>query len=562
MSAILRFFKISWVVIKYRLDETIPKKYLPAFLNFLLMIAPWKWLPKSKISRGVRIRLALEELGPVYIKFGQTLSTRRDILPDDIADELQKLQDQVPPFSGKESVKIIEKSFKKSIHDIFVEFNEEPMASASVAQVHNAILNNQNGQQEVVVKIIRPNIHKLIARDIKILYFCARLLAKFWHDGKRMRPVEVVHEYEKTINNELDLLREAANTSQLRRNFLTPEFTGHNEAVRSLLYVPEVYWDYSCQNILVMERIHGIPITDIAALKAQHTDMKKLADRGVEIFFTQVFRHNFFHADMHPGNIFVSHDNPENPQYIAVDCGIMGSLTPEDKNYIARNLLAFFKQDYHQVAALHIECGWVSESTPVNEFEAEVRCVCEPIFAKPLKDISFAQLLLQLFQTARRFNMEVQPQLVLLQKTLLNIEGLGRQIYPDLDLWNTAYPFLENWMKERLDPRSILKNFRQHTPAWLDQFPQLPQIAISSLQQIKNLEQQAKSQQHAMEALTHELKQKKPPRWPLVTGALVLISALFIANGQTSFSELSIKDIPLTSWILGGIGLILINLKR
>ena len=444
MTRFIRLFRIAYIFSKYRLDEYFELAPLPGPLRWLFLIAPWRLFPATGQSRAARLRLALEELGPVFIKFGQMLSTRRDLLPDDIADELQKLQDQVPPFSGEQATRIIEKALGQSVTQLFSTFNASPLASASVAQVHSATLHSG---EDVVVKVIRPGIHKTIRNDLDLLYTLAQILERYSADGRRLRPVQVVSDYERTIFNELDLLIEAGNTSQLKRNFQDS----------TLIYLPQVYWDYTRRDVLVMERIHGVPVADIPALKAQNTDMKKLAERGVEIFFTQVFRDSFFHADMHPGNIFVATEHPDDPQYIAIDCGIVGSLTPADKNYLARILLAFFKRDYRQVAALHIESGWVPEHTPVSEFETSIRSVCEPIFEKPLKDISFGQVLLRLFQTARQFDMEIQPQLVLLQKTLLNIEGLGRQIYPELDLWNTAKPFLEEWMRQRTGPPGLLK---------------------------------------------------------------------------------------------------------
>src|SRR5690606_32851206 len=398
--------------------------------------------------RGERLRLALIELGPIFVKFGQILSTRRDLLPLDVADELKHLQDRVPPFSSELARQRIEQSLARPIEQVFSEFDNAPLASASIAQVHAARLHTG---EDVVVKLIRPGIRPIIRQDIALLFLFARLLERFWADGKRLHPVEIVADYEHTIFDELDMQREAGNTSQLRRNFEGSE----------LIYIPQVYWNYTAGDVLVMERIHGIPIAEVEQLKAAGTDMKVLAERGVEIFFTQVFRDSFFHADMHPGNIFVSVENPLAPQYIAIDCGIVGTLTPEDQNYLARNLLAFFNRDYRQVAALHIESGWVPPHTRIDEFESAIRTVCEPIFERPLRDISFGQFLLRLFQTARRFDMEVQPQLVLLQKTLLNVEGLGRQLYPDLDLWSTAHPFLEKWLRDRIGPPGLIKAIRQ-----------------------------------------------------------------------------------------------------
>lgn len=489
VAKLRRIFVILWVVCKYRLDEFIPRKPLPLALRILFVFAPWHLFRKPKLERGERLRRSLESLGPIFVKFGQILSTRRDLLPDDIANELRKLQDDVPAFPGSESQRIVEKALKNNIDTLFSSFEKEPLASASIAQVHQARFHDG---REVVVKVIRPGIEKTIGQDIALLLILATLLENYWEDGKRLHPIQIVRDYERTIYDELDLQREAANASQLRRNFLNSE----------LIYIPEIYWDYTHKNVLVMERIQGIPIAETDTLKKAGIDMKCLAERGVEIFFTQVFRDSFFHADMHPGNIFVAEHHPENPQYIAIDFGIVGTLTPEDQNYLARNLLAFFKRDYKQVAELHISSGWVPEDTRVDEFESAIRTVCEPIFERPLKDISFGQFLLRLFQTARRFNMEVQPQLVLLQKTLLNIEGLGRQLYPDLDLWNTAKPYLENWMKERIAPPGVFKNIRQHLPDWLEQSPEIPKLVFDAMTQIKHLDHRSAETEKLSAALS------------------------------------------------------------
>ena len=416
MRRLLRIFKIARVFARYRLDTLFEQISLRWYARLLLKLMLWRYLiPVGSRSQGQRLRLALEELGPVFIKFGQMLSTRRDLLSDDLALELKKLQDQVPPFEGAYSQRLIERALGAPVAEIFAEFNAAPMASASVAQVHEALLYNG---EEVVVKVIRPGIEKTIRKDIAVLYTIARLVQALWVEGRRLKPVEVVADYENTIFDELDLRKEAANGSQIRRNF-------DNSPI---LYVPEIYWDLTRQNVLVMERIHGIPVADIEQLKAQNTDMKKLAEQGVEIFFTQVFRDSFFHADMHPGNIFVSRENPSAPQYIAVDFGIVGSLSPEDQSYLARNFLAFFQRDYRQVAQLHIDSGWVPPDTNVQAFETAIRSVCEPIFEKPLKDISFGMVLMGLFQTARRFNMEVQPQLVLLKtdrKSVVEVKSVS-----------------------------------------------------------------------------------------------------------------------------------------
>ena len=545
MTRFTRLFKIIYVLSRHRLDKYFDFNQLPRPLRWLFLLAPWRIFPITEQSRAQRLRLALEELGPVFIKFGQMLSTRRDLLPDDVADELQKLQDQVPPFSGEQATRIIEKALGQSVNELFSKFNATPLASASVAQVHSATMHNGD---QVVVKVIRPGINKTIRDDLNLLYMLAQAIEKYSEDGRRLRPVQVVSDYERTIFNELDLLIEAGNTSQLKRNFQDS----------TLIYLPQVYWDYSRKNVLVMERIHGIPVADIAALRAQNTDMKKLAERGVEIFFTQVFRDSFFHADMHPGNIFVSTENPAEPQYIAIDCGIVGSLTHEDKNYLARILLAFFKRDYRQVAALHIESGWVPEDTPIAEFETSIRSVCEPIFEKPLKDISFGQILLRLFQTARQFNMEIQPQLVLLQKTLLNIEGLGRQIYPDLDLWNTAKPFMEDWMKQRSGPPGLLKAMREQGPEWLEQTSEVPHLILDAVQQVKRFKDYNEQYRQTLKLLTDEVIRGRKNQQRVWAGIAAIAVALFIAANDTAV----LQQAPAISWIVGMIGLYLLVLRR
>ncbi|MEY8204979.1 MAG: ubiquinone biosynthesis regulatory protein kinase UbiB [Bermanella sp.] len=469
MIQIRRLLTLFYVFSKYRLDVFVPVALLPWYLRLAFWLAPWRLNPIPKrVAKGKRLRLALIALGPIYIKFGQLLSTRRDILDDELADELAKLQDKVPPFGHDAAIKLIEEALGERVSKVFKSFTDTPLASASIAQVHAATLHSG---EEVVVKVIRPDLQKTIRKDIKLMALAARLVERYSRDGKRLRPVEVIRDYEHTILGELDLMSEAANTSQLKRNFKDSE----------LLYVPEVHWDYCRANVMVMERIYGTPVANIDELTARGTNMLLLAERGVEIFFTQVFRDSFFHADMHPGNVFVSYDTPQSPQYIAIDCGIIGTLDESDQDYLARNLLAFFNQDYHEVARLHVESGWVGEGTKINEFEAAIRSVCEPIFEKPLSEISFGQLLLRLFQTARRFNMEVQPQLVLLQKTLLNIEGLGRQIYPELDLWNTAKPYLERWMKQRMGPKAFIKELKRQAPAWINHAPHMPELVRSAL---------------------------------------------------------------------------------
>ena len=508
----LRLLRISWVISRHRLDTLLPLERLPWWLRALLWFSPLRLIPVGKRSRGERLRLSLEALGPIFIKFGQMLSTRRDLLPADIADELKRLQDQVPPFPGDQAADRVEKALEMSLEEAFAEFDRVPLASASIAQVHAARL---HGGEDVVVKIIRPGIDRVMRQDMALMYQVAKLFSKI-PEARRLRPVEVIRDYEATLFDELDLYKEAANTSQLKRNFKDSP----------LLFVPTIYWPFTRRHVMVQERIRGIPVADLDTLIARGTNLKKLAERGVELFFTQVFRDNFFHADMHPGNIFVNCDNPEDPQYIAIDCGIVGSLTREDQDYLARNLLAFFHQDYYEVAALHIESGWVGENTRANEFAAAIRTVCEPILEKPLKDISFGQVLLGLFQTARRFNMEVQPQLVLLQKTLLNIEGLGRQLYPDLDLWSTAKPYLEQWMKERAGVSGLWESLKRQAPELSHQLPELPVLAHQALSRMEHEHRQRHQQVESINAMRVQMARQGKRLYRLRLGLILLALAL------------------------------------
>ena len=459
---LLRLAKILRVCFDHGLDQLVlehdPENRL---IRFVGRIFAWRDL---SAPRAVRLRRTLESLGPIFVKLGQVLSTRRDLLPLDIAEELAKLQDQVPPFRSELAIAELERAYGKPVDQVFKTFDPAPVASASVAQVHFATLPDG---REVAVKILRPGIAPVIDHDISLLEALAGLLENVWSDGKRLKPREVVSEFSKHLRDELDLMREAANCSQLRRNF-TPS---------PLLQVPEVHWEWCTSSVMVMERMRGIPISQIDRLREAGVDLKKLSRAGVEIFFTQVFRDGFFHADMHPGNILVAADG----RYVALDFGIMGTLNEVDKNYLAINFLAFFHRDYHRVAEAHIESGWAPKDTRVDELEAAVRAVCEPIFDRPLKDISFGHVLLRLFQTSRRFNVEIQPQLVLLQKTLLNIEGLGRQLDPDLDLWDTAKPFLERWMSEQLGWRGLVNHLKREAPQWASLLPQIPRLAHRAL---------------------------------------------------------------------------------
>lgn len=482
MLQLRRLGKILYVVGKYRLDTLLDKKRLPILLR--LALSPAVLFGPARTSRGERLRRALEELGPIFIKFGQLLSTRPDIVPADICAEINQLQDNVPPFSPELFKSNIEAALSAKVEDLFSQFDSQPLASASIAQVHQATLNDGS---EVVVKAVRPNIEKTISQDIRLLYTLARLLAKYSTDGRRLRPVDVVRDYETVIWGELNLQAEGANTSLLKHNFDNSP----------LLYVPQIHWPCSNENVLVMERIQGIPVTHVDDLKAAGINFKTLAERGVEIFFTQVFEHNFFHADMHPGNIFVDVIDPKNPRYIAIDCAIMGSLSSDDQFYMARNLLAIFERDYRQVAELHVRSGWVPKDTSIVEFTSAIRAVCEPIFERPLRDISLGHMLISLFTTARKFNMEVQPSLVLLQKTLLNIEGLGRQLYPDLDLWTTAQPFLQQWLKDRYSPKSIYKQFKQQLPDLLEHLPKIPPLLYQAMENLQQPSQDVSSDNQA-----------------------------------------------------------------
>ncbi|MDM8558372.1 ubiquinone biosynthesis regulatory protein kinase UbiB [Candidatus Parabeggiatoa sp. HSG14] len=536
---LLRLLAIYRVIVRYGLDELLLSTKIFRPLRLFAYFAPGHWIRSKELTRGMRIRLALEELGPIFIKFGQILSVRRDLLPDDIALELAKLQDAVAPFHGDEARKIIEKAYARSMEEVFAEFDNTPLAAASIAQVHVARLHNG---REVVIKVLRPCVQAQIRKDIELLYLFAGIANRYWADGRRLRPKEVVAEFEKTLYDEVDLIKEAANATQLKRNFKDSE----------LLYVPDVEWDYTLPNLLVMERIGGISISEITTLKRLGVDLKYLANAGVEIFFTQVFRDNFFHADMHPGNIFIDIKSSHRPHYIAVDFGIMGTLSTEDQHYLAANFIAFFRRDYRRVAELHVHSGWVPQGTRVEEFEGAIRSVCEPIFDKPLKEISFGMVLLRLFQTARRFNMEVQPQLVLLQKTLLNIEGLGRQMYPELDLWKTAKPFLERWMDERVGLRAFLKGIRTNLPLWAENFPEIPRLIHESLVQREEDSANIKRLTYEITDLRKGMQQWHERIILIIVGCTLVVSSAIIMSLKTwSFFNI---DMLMLGFLLGGIG--------
>ncbi len=539
---LFRLIETFRVILRYDLNELIPDtRAYRGLRGFCRLLKGWR-KHQTSTSRGERLREALQTLGPIQVKFGQVLSTRRDLLPDDIADELCKLQDQVPPFPNEQAKAIIEQALGDSTDQLFAAFEPQPLASASIAQVHTAEL--LDGTQ-VVVKVVRPNIVGTIDRDIQLLYFLARLIHRYIPDAHRLRLTELVQDYSRTIHDELDLMREAANCTLLRRNFENSD----------LLYVPQIYWDYTRENVMVQERIVGTPVDQIASLQQQGIDLKTLAEQGVEIFFTQVFRDNFFHADMHPGNIFVG----ANGRYLGVDFGIMGTLTPADQRYLAGNLLAFFHRDYRKVAELHVTSGWVPHGTRVEDFEAAIRAVSEPIWQRPISEISFGQFLLRLFQTARRFNMEVQPQLVLLQKTLLNIEGLGRQLYPDLDLWQTAKPYLERWMADQMGPRAFIQKLQETLPQLAEALPALPQLSYQVLQQAAAGELQMRWQNPTPDKAPPKNSRKQQIT---LTGASLLLSgALFSLADQPMLDIISQQHLV---WLLSGsgIGLMLIALLK
>ncbi len=505
-----RAFVINRVMVRHGLDEFLAPTPLSKF-SLLFKLFALSGHKKHQDSRGDRLNQALTELGPIFIKLGQMLSTRRDLLPDDLAESLAKLQDNVEPFSNHQAIKTVEQQLGKPLNEIFKSFDESPLASASVAQVHSARLLNDD---EVVVKIIRPGIKRKIIADLKLLTILAEWFETYSEAGKRIHPKQIVADYQVTLFNELDLRIEAANTTQLKRNFENSD----------LLYVPDVYWEHCRKRVMIQEKIHGVPIGNIKKLIENNVDMKKLAHHGVEIFFTQVFRDSYFHADMHPGNIFVNIDDPDNPSYIAIDCGIMGTLNQSDKRYLAQNFVAFFNRDYRQIAELHVQSGWVSSKVSVEEFESAIRTACEPIFGKSLDEISFGHFLIQLFQTARRFEMEVQPQLVLLQKTLLYIEGLGRQLYPKLDLWETAQPFLKKWLADTYGPLAAFNKIKQKAPKWLEELPDMPEKISAFLSASNQQSNQQSSLIESIDALKEsQLKSGKRVRWAILGLTFMLV---------------------------------------
>lgn len=541
MTNLFRLLQIMSVIAKYRLDELIPDLPGSGAAKKLLWLNPFRWFAKTSSEKHTRLRLAMEELGPVFIKLGQMLSTRKDLLTDEVADDLAKLQDQIPPFSSDEAVAIIEKELGKPIAQLFSSFNCNPLASASVAQVHAGTLNDG---AEIVVKVIRPDIEKTIRRDVKLMAFFARLVERLWPEIKRFHPLEVVKQYEEVILGELDLSREASNTIRLKKNFENSD----------LLYVPQVYWDLTATNVMVMERIYGERVDDVEAMRQRGVNFEILAERGVEIFFTQVFRDNFFHADMHPGNIFVDTTNPEEPVYIAIDCAIVGTLSREERSLLARQLMAVLNQDYEQVALLLIDAGWVPKHTRASEFGQALRTVCDPIFEKPLNQIEFGPILIRLFRTARRYEMQALPQFVLLEKTLLHIEGLGRQLYPELDIWAIGRPLLEQWIREQMGPEAIMNELKRSVPAWLEHLPNLPQLAYDTLNQIKRQGDNQAAQAEQLRDLQLKLHRAKRKDYASIAlGTTALVGAFLMSSGHLELPVIS--GMPMQSWILGVIGL-------
>lgn len=545
LGEISRLITIQKTLIRYGLDEIVLASSGSRPVRILFYLFPWNWFGRKRGPRADRLRCALEDLGPIFIKLGQILSTRRDFLPEDISQEFSKLQDKVPPFPGKEARRIIEDAFEKKIDEIFLEFDETPLASASIAQVHAAKMKDG---REMIIKVVRPDVEEIIRRDLGLMYFLADKVERYTEDGRRLGPVNVIAEFEKTLLGELDLMREAANASQLRRNF----------ADSDKLYVPEVCWDLTHKNVMVMERISGIAVNDIESLKAAGVDLKWLAEAGIEIFFTEVLRDSFFHADMHPGNIFVSRPEPGKPAKIMlVDFGIMSSLSEFDQRYLAENFMAFLDRDYQRVAELHVESGWVPAGTRIDEFEFAIRTVCEPLFDRSLTEISFGTMLLRLFQTARQFGMVIMPQLLLLQKTLVNIEGLGRQLYPELDIWKTARPLFEYWMHDRLGVRGLAKGLKQNLPRWLDRLPDLPNKTIDIIERLRDGKIQVELKAPELEKIRTEIRQSNKRSVLATIGSAFIICAAVIF-GLDGYSPAMVGGVPYLIWLFGGVGLLLL----
>ncbi len=545
MKRLARLFTILHTFARYRLDELLPDHPATGLIRLLTRLLPGAWLPPKEKDPWVRLRLAMEELGPVFIKFGQLLSTRRDLLPEHAVEDLSKLQDRVPPFDEKQAIAIIEKELKAPVGQLFSEFDEKPLASASVAQVHTAVLPDGD---HVVVKVIRPGIEHIVRRDINLLKSLANLLVSLIPETERFHPQQVVADYEHIIFGELDLGHEAANAAQFRRNFEDSP----------LLYVPEIYWNYSTPKVLTMERIYGVPVSDTKAMAEAGIDMETLSEIGVEIFFTQVFRDNFFHADMHPGNVFVSLENPDQPQYISLDHAIAGSLSRQERALLARQLMALLDKDYEQMALLLVEAGWVPPHTRITEFTHALRTVLEPVLEKPLQDIEFGPILVRLFNTARRFEMQALPQFVLLEKTLIHIEGLGRQLYPELDIWTVGRPLLEQWIRDQLGPTAVMQTIKRSGPALAEQVPQLPRMAFEALQEVRNLS----ANQEKMLQKLHEqqLRSQRSDRISSLLGMGAILVGGYWAIHPDAIPHIS--DIPWPAWAIGLAGVFLIASKN
>ena len=542
---LLRVLFIQRTLVRHGFDEILFTVPVLRPLSYLRYVLPWNWFGRQYGPRGPRLRAVLEELGPLFVKFGQLLSTRRDLLPDDIADELTRLQDRVPPFPGAQARQIVERAYGRPVTEVFAAFDETPLASASIAQVHAARLHDG---REVVVKVVRPGIRQTIERDIGLMRFLADAAESYLSHSRLLKPSKVVNEFEKTILDELDMLREAANASQLRRNF----------SASPQLYVPEVHWGLTRPGVLVLERIDGIPIANVGALQEAGVDLHLLAANGVELFFTQVFRDHFFHADLHPGNLFVRPgEDGSAPLFVVVDFGIMGSLSEFDQRYLAENFHAFLNRDYRRVAELHVESGWVPRETRVDDFEFAIRTVCEPIFDRPVSEISVGQLLLRLFQTARRFNMEILPQLLLLQKTLVNVEGIGRQLDPELDLWRTARPALERWMKDRVGFGSLLRASKESVPRWMNRLPELPGLAFDVLERLKQGRLEVSTHDQMLHEIRREIRNVHRRLSHAVVGAALLMAAgVLYAVAPESVSRWG--AFPAGSWLAAGAGMLVL----
>lgn len=548
---LLRLLYIQRVLVRNGFDEIVFSLNLFRNLRFLQYLLPWNWFAHDRLPRATRLRIVLEQLGPIYIKLGQMLSTRRDMLPDDIITEFTRLQDNVAPFPGTVARQMVEQALGSDIQDIFTGFDEVPLASASIAQVHTATLKDG---REMIVKVVRPDIEKVIRRDLGLMHIMAGMAENYSGQMQRLRPAEVVRELERTLIDELDLMHEAANASQLRRNFTESP----------LLYVPQVEWRYTTRDVMVMERISGIPIGDTDALRHAGIDLRWLSESIVEVFFTQVFRDSFFHADMHPGNIFVrQRSNGESPLIQVVDFGIMSSLSEYDKRYLADNFLAFLNKDYQKVAELHVESGWVPPGTRVDEFESAIRTVCEPMIDRPISEISFGTLLLRLFQTAGRFNMVIMPQLLLLQKTLVNIEGLGRELYPDLNMWTTARPVLEKWMNDRAGLRGLYRSARKNLPYWLDRLPEFPRKLLDLTDRLNDNRYQFEWNQEELRRLRMEIHEgNRRSLYSVIGATLLLASVILLATQPSTVPSLSLTVLKSTLPGIAGLLFLLAALRR